>query len=44
MEKTLIGIIEVDPKQLLEVGIRRELVEKIVTLIDSMLVFRSGSV
>ena len=43
MDTTLIGTVEVDPKQLLEVGIRRELVIKITSLIDSILVFKKGS-
>lgn len=43
MDTTLIGTIEVDPKQLLEVGIRRELVIKISKLIDSILIFKSGT-
>lgn len=42
MEKTLIGIIEVDPKGLLEDGIRKELVKQIVGHMDEMLIFRTG--
>jgi WASH complex subunit strumpellin len=41
MEKTLIGSIEVDPKQLLEDGIRRELVETVSRLFKSALSFAS---
>eukprot|EP01133_Synstelium_polycarpum_P011225 gene11225-13087_t len=40
METTLVGIIEVDPKQLLEDGIRKELVHQISLAMDRTLVFR----
>eukprot|EP01104_Vermistella_antarctica_P006079 TRINITY_DN16810_c0_g1_i1.p1 TRINITY_DN16810_c0_g1~~TRINITY_DN16810_c0_g1_i1.p1 ORF type:complete len:1181 (+),score=374.81 TRINITY_DN16810_c0_g1_i1:155-3697(+) len=39
LEKTLIGIIEVDPKQLLEDGIRTQLVYTIARTMDNILVF-----
>lgn len=41
MEKTLVGMIELDPKQLLEDGIRRELVFKISRILDTALEFSS---
>ncbi|EGC36216.1 hypothetical protein DICPUDRAFT_151370 [Dictyostelium purpureum] len=41
METTLVGIIEVDPKQLLEDGIRKELVLQIAQAMDRTLVFNS---
>jgi WASH complex subunit strumpellin len=43
MEKTLVGMIELDPKQLLEDGIRRELVFKISRILDVTLEFSSPS-
>ena len=42
METTLVGVVEVDPKQLLEDGIRKELVQKIANAMDKILVFKSG--
>ncbi|KAM9958880.1 hypothetical protein ACTFIW_012470 [Dictyostelium discoideum] len=39
METTLVGIIEVDPKQLLEDGIRKELVLQIALAMDKTLIF-----
>ena len=39
MEKTLVGVIEVDPKQLLQEGIRKELVRQISMALHSTLVF-----
>lgn len=44
MEKTLMGIVEVDPKQLLEDGIRKELVRQIAVALDSTLQFKSGKI
>ncbi|GAM16870.1 hypothetical protein SAMD00019534_000450, partial [Acytostelium subglobosum LB1] len=41
METTLVGVIEVDPKQLLEDGIRKELVLQISMAMDRTLVFRN---
>ncbi|EGG23615.1 hypothetical protein DFA_05749 [Cavenderia fasciculata] len=41
METTLVGVIEVDPKQLLEDGIRKELVLQISMAMDKTLVFRN---
>jgi WASH complex subunit strumpellin len=35
MKSTLVGIIRVDPKQLLEDGIRKELVKHIATALDN---------
>ena len=42
METTLVGVIEVDPKQLLEDGIRRELVVQIARAMDEILVFNKA--
>jgi WASH complex subunit strumpellin len=39
MKSTLVGIIRVDPKQLLEDGIRKELVKHIATALDNGLTF-----
>lgn len=41
MERTLVGVIEIDPKQLLEDGIRKELVTKIAGIMDSVLVIKT---
>jgi WASH complex subunit strumpellin len=42
MDRTLYGVIEVDPKQMLEDGIRKELVNQITHALHELLVFRSG--
>lgn len=39
MKTTLVGIIKVDPKQLLEDGIRKELVKNVATAMHSTLNF-----
>jgi len=39
METTLVGVIQVNPKQLLEDGIRRELVKQVARSMDEILVF-----
>eukprot|EP00736_Rhodelphis_marinus_P001211 Rmarinus@m.276 len=39
MEKTLVGVIEVDPKQLLEDGIRQELVKQLTLALHNTLIF-----
>ncbi|KAK8784183.1 hypothetical protein V5799_009450, partial [Amblyomma americanum] len=39
MKKTLVGIVQIDPKQLLEDGIRRELVNQVMRALHSGLVF-----
>ncbi|EKX49139.1 hypothetical protein GUITHDRAFT_85883 [Guillardia theta CCMP2712] len=44
MEKTLMGIVEVDPKQLLQEGIRKELVRQISMALHGILIFSSGKV
>ena len=44
METTFVGVIRVDPKQLLEDGIRKELVHKISEAMDSLLVFDGNRV
>lgn len=43
MENTLVGVIELDPKQLLEDGIRKELVKLIASTMNSILVFNGTS-
>ncbi|KAJ5073715.1 wash complex subunit strumpellin [Anaeramoeba ignava] len=43
MKKTLVGVIQVDPKELLELGIRRELVKQIAEILHSTIFFlKSG--
>ncbi|KAF0972785.1 hypothetical protein FDP41_009034 [Naegleria fowleri] len=42
MERTLMGIVEIDPKQLLEDGIRKELVRQIALALHSNLIFTSS--
>ncbi|EFC38863.1 predicted protein [Naegleria gruberi] len=42
MERTLMGIVEIDPKQLLEDGIRKELVRQIAMALHSNLIFNSS--
>lgn len=42
MKSTLVGIVEIDPKQLLEVGIRKELVKKIAFALHNGLKFNSN--
>jgi len=42
MKTTLMGIIKVDPRQLLEDGIRKQLVEQIASSLHEFLDFRSG--
>eukprot|EP01027_Heterolobosea_sp_BB2_P007140 GEZU01010652.1.p1 GENE.GEZU01010652.1~~GEZU01010652.1.p1 ORF type:complete len:835 (-),score=235.13 GEZU01010652.1:84-2588(-) len=44
METTLMGIIQVDPKQLLEDGIRKELVRQIAFALHNILVFKTGKI
>jgi WASH complex subunit strumpellin len=44
MDKTLFGIIQVDPRNLLEDGIRKELVRNITNSMNSILVFPSGRI
>lgn len=39
MKTTLVGIVRLDPKQLLEEGIRRELVSRMATAMHSVLTF-----
>lgn len=39
MKRTLVGIIQIDPKQLLEDGIRKELVRKVALALHEGLVF-----
>eukprot|EP01087_Luapelamoeba_hula_P013132 TRINITY_DN3739_c0_g1_i1.p1 TRINITY_DN3739_c0_g1~~TRINITY_DN3739_c0_g1_i1.p1 ORF type:complete len:1176 (-),score=252.84 TRINITY_DN3739_c0_g1_i1:43-3570(-) len=44
METTLVGIIKVEPKQLLEEGIRKELVFKLANAMDKTLIFKTGKI
>jgi WASH complex subunit strumpellin len=44
MEKTLVGVIQVDPRQILEEGLRRELVRRIADAFHRCLQFRTLSV
>ncbi len=43
MRRTILGIIKLDPRQLLEDGIRRELVRQLTTAMHGFLVFKTGS-
>ena len=42
MKRTIMGIIKLDPRQLLEDGIRKELVRQLTTAMHEFLVFRLG--
>ena len=42
MKTTLVGIIQLDPRQLLEDGIRKQLVQQICVALNEHLVFKSG--
>ncbi|OMJ85225.1 hypothetical protein SteCoe_13541 [Stentor coeruleus] len=44
MEKTFVGLIEIDPKQLLEEGIRRELVNKISEILHTHMTFKESNI
>lgn len=39
MKSTLVGVVEIDPKQLLEDGIRKELVHHIAVALHNGLIF-----
>jgi len=39
MKSTLVGVVEIDPKQLLEDGIRKELVQHIAVALHNGLIF-----
>ncbi len=43
MKTTLVGIIQLDPKQLLEDGIRKQLVQQICSAMHETLIFRTGT-
>lgn len=43
MEKTLLGVIQIEPRQILEEGLRRELVRQVATAMNSFLTFRDTS-
>lgn len=40
MKRTLLGVVEVDPRQVLEDGIRRELAQRVAAAMHKMLVFQ----
>lgn len=44
METYLIGVIEVNPKDILDEGIRKELIKLIYRVINDKLVFKQGGV
>eukprot|EP00466_Bigelowiella_natans_P015091 jgi/Bigna1/66896/fgenesh1_pg.2_\ len=44
MKTTLVGIVQLDPRQLLEDGIRKELVRRIASALHKQLVFETGKV
>jgi len=44
METYLIGVIEVNPKEILDEGIRKELIKLICRILDRNLKFKTGSV
>lgn len=44
MDTYLIGVIEVDPKVILEDGIRREMVKLICKILERVLVFKLGTI
>lgn len=43
MKSTLVGVIKVDPKKLLEDGIRKEIVRQVTQALDKTLRFNSRS-
>ena len=43
MKSTLVGVIKVDPKKLLEDGIRKEIVRQVTQALDKILRFNSRS-
>lgn len=43
MKSTLVGVIKIDPKKLLEDGIRKELVSRVATAFHNDLVFKGPS-
>lgn len=44
MENYLVGVIEVNPKEILDEGIRKELIKLIFTVLDSNLKFKRGDI
>ena len=44
MENYLVGVIEVNPKDILDEGIRKELIKLIFTVLDSNLKFKRGDI
>lgn len=43
MKSTLVGVVEIDPKQLLEDGIRKELVQQNALALHNGLIFNSNA-
>ena len=43
LRTTLVGVVQVDPKKLLEEGIRRELVNRVATLLQQVFIFNPKS-
>lgn len=43
METYLVGVIEVNPKEILDEGIRKELIKLIFKVLDKNLVFKTGT-
>lgn len=44
METYLVGVIEVNPKEILDEGIRKELIKLIFNVLDSHLCFKQGTI
>jgi len=44
METYLVGVIEVNPKEILDEGIRKELIKLIFTVLDTNLKFNRGDI
>ena len=44
METYLVGVIEVNPKEILDEGIRKELIRLIFKVLDSHLTFKAGTI
>ena len=44
MENYLVGVIEVNPKEILDEGIRKELIKLIFTVLDSNPKFKRGDI
>jgi len=44
MKQTIMGVVKVDPKQLLEDGIRKELVRQIASFLENLIEFKTGKI